>query len=91
MVVVTGSTSNGGYATVVYREVPEAVSIKLISTGVCVRFSGVSGRRYNVERAPAVTGPWSTINTQTAPLSGAFEYLDTNPPAAAAFYRASEP
>jgi hypothetical protein len=41
--------------------------------------------------APALSGPWSTINTQAAPGSGLFEYLDTNPPAPAAFYRTSEP
>lgn len=34
--------------------------------------------------------PRSTINTQPAPASGVFEYLDTQPPAAA-FCRASEP
>jgi hypothetical protein len=89
MVAVTGC-SNGGYATVVYRDVP-AVSIDLISTGVRLRVSGLPGRSYNIERTPGVTGPWSTINTQTAPASGLFEYLDPNPPSAAAFYRTSEP
>ena len=89
MIVVSGSSS-GDYATVVYRDVP-AVSIDLISTGVRLRVTGLPGRSYNIERAPAVTGPWSTINRQTAPASGPFEYLDTNPPAATAFYRASEP
>jgi hypothetical protein len=85
MVVVTGN-----FATVVYREAP-TVSIDLVPTGVRLRFTGVPGRSYNTERAPAVTGPWNTINTQTAPASGLFEYLDTNSPAAAAFYRTSEP
>ncbi|MBI2924425.1 MAG: SBBP repeat-containing protein, partial [Verrucomicrobia bacterium] len=89
MVIVTG-TDKDGYATVAYREVP-AVSIDLISTGVRLRFTGVPGRSYNVERAPAVIGPWSTINTQTAPASGLLEYLDTHSPAAAAFYRTHEP
>lgn len=91
MVFVTG-TSKGAYATVAYREVPEAVSIDLIPAGVRLRFTGLSGRSYNIERAPRLTGlPWSTLRTQTAPGSGAFEYLDTDPPAPAAFYRASEP
>jgi len=70
---------------------PSKVSIDLVPAGVRLRVTGVPGRSYNIERAPTVTGPWSTINTQTAPASGAFEYIDTNPPAAAAFYRASEP
>jgi hypothetical protein len=89
MVAVTG-TSKGGYATVVYRDLP-AVSIDLISTGVRLRVTGLLGRSYNIQRAPAVIGPWSTINTQTAPASGLLEYLDTNSPAAATFYRTSEP
>jgi hypothetical protein len=70
---------------------PGAVSLDLISTGVRLRFNGVPGRGYNFERAPAVTGPWSTINTQTAPASGLFEYLDTNASAIGAFYRMREP
>jgi hypothetical protein len=89
MIIVSG-TSSGDYATVVLRDVP-AVSMGLISTGVRLRANGLPGRSYNIERAPAVTGPWSTINTQTAPASGLFEYLDTNSPPAAAFYRTSEP
>jgi hypothetical protein len=43
------------------------------------------------ERAPAVTGPWSTINTQTAPASGLLEYLDTTPHLGSGFYRIFQP
>jgi len=66
-------------------------SINLIPTGVRLRITGVSGPGHKIDRAPAVTGAWSTINTQTASASGLFEYLDTNSPPAAAFYRTSEP
>ena len=90
MVAVTG-TANDGYATVVYREVPEVVSINLVPTGVRLRFSGISGRPYNIERASAVTGHWSTINTQTASASGHFEYLDTTPDPGSGFYRIVQP
>ena len=90
MIAVT-SSSSGDYETAVYREVPEAVSINLVPAGVRLRFTVVPRLSYNLERAPAANGPWSTISIQTAPASGAFEYLDTNPPAAAAFYRTSEP
>ena len=69
---------------------PGVVSIDSLPTGVRLRFTGVPGRSYDIERAPAVTGPWSTINNQTAPASGFLEYLDADPPAAAAFYRTSE-
>ena len=56
------------------------------------RFTGVPGRGYIIERAAAVTGPWSTNATPTAPLSGLIEYIDTSAPASSAFYRtASSP
>lgn len=88
-----GNPIPAGVFQFTFVPVPEltAVSIDLIPAGVRLRFNGVSGRSYNLERAPAVTGPWSTINTQTAPASGFFEYLDTNSPMAAAFYRTSQP
>lgn len=41
--------------------------------------------------ALAVTGPWSTLATPTAPISGLIEYVDTNPPAGSAFYRTWQP
>jgi hypothetical protein len=90
MVAVTGSSS-GDYATVVYRENLPPVSIALVSTGTRVSFTGVPGRTYTIERARAVTGPWSTVVTPTVPSNGSIEYIDANPPAAGAFYRTSEP
>ncbi len=70
---------------------PSVVSIDLVPAGVRLRFTGVSGRSYNIERASAVTGPWITINTQTAPASGLFEYLDTLPHPGSGFYRLLQP
>ena len=90
MIAVSGSSS-GDFATVVYREVLPAVSIDLIPTGVRLRFTGVPGRSYYLERAPALTNPWSTINTQIAPASGLLEYLDTLPPPGSGFYRIVQP
>jgi hypothetical protein len=43
------------------------------------------------QRAPSVTGPWSTIDTQTASPSGLIEYHDTPPPPGQAFYRTVQP
>jgi hypothetical protein len=88
MVAVTGSSSDD-YATVVYRENLPPLSIDLVPTGIRICFTGVPGRIYNIERALAVTGPWSTIATTTAPPQGIVEYIDTNPPAGGAFYRTS--
>ena len=90
MVAVTG-TSGGDYATVVYWENLPQVAIKRVPTGLRLRFTGVPGRSYKVERAPAVTGPWSTLATPTAPPGGLIENVDTNAPAGSAIYRTSSP
>jgi dienelactone hydrolase len=100
IVVVTATTTSwapafGGNTTfndtLGVVSLPLRISISQTPNGILLGFRGVPSRRYNVERAPIVTGAWSILNTQIAPASGAFEYVDTNPPAAAAFYRASEP
>ena len=88
MVAVTGSSS-GDFATVVYREVLPPISIELVPTGIRLRFAGTPGLSYRIERAPGVTGPWTSINTQTTPASGLLEYLDGPPPVGSAFYRTS--
>ncbi len=87
----SGSGINYDYATVVYRENLPPVSIVTVPSGVRIRFTGVPGRTYNIERALAVTGPWSTIATPTAPLNGITEYIDANLPVGGAFYRTSAP
>jgi uncharacterized delta-60 repeat protein len=89
-VAVTGS-SGGDFATVVYQENLPPVSIARIPTGVRVRFNGVPGRSYTIERAPAITGPWSTLAAPTAPMSGLIEYVDTNALRGTAFYRTVQP
>jgi CTP:phosphocholine cytidylyltransferase-like protein len=90
MVAVTG-TSSGDYATVVYRDDVYPISIALVPGGVRLRFTGIPGRSYTIERAPAVTGPWSTVATPSAPASGLIEYLDAPPPPGSAFYRTVQP
>ena len=90
MIAITGSSS-GEYATVVYREQLAPVAIGLVPGGVRLRFTGVPGQSYQVQRAPAVTGPWSTNATPTAPVGGLVDYVDTNPPNGAAFYRTRTP
>jgi hypothetical protein len=90
MVAITGSSS-GDFATVVYREVLPPVSIQLVPAGVRLSFTGTPGLSYKIERAPAVTGPWTPINTQTAPASGLLEYLAAPPLPSQAFYRTVQP
>ncbi len=84
-------TSSGDYATVVYRDDVYPISIALVRAGVRLRFVGIPGRSYSIERAPAVTGPWTTLNTQTAPASGLVDYLDAPSPPGQAFYRTVQP
>jgi len=96
MVVITGVAdgypgSATGYdiTTVVYRDVP--VSIALIQGSVRVRFAGEPGRRYSIQRAPAITGPWDTLTTIEAPPDGQLEHLDSSPLVGSAFYRSAAP
>jgi len=96
MVAITG-VSDGfpggawgyGLTTVVYRDSPAPVSIALIGGNVRVRFAGEPGRRYAIQRAPAITGPWDTIATVEAPSDGQLEHLDSSPLVGSAFYRTS--
>lgn len=66
------------------------VGIVATPGGLSVRFAGVFGRSYLIQRAPAVTGPWTTLATRTAPASSIFEFLDSDPPPGV-FYRAILP
>ena len=97
-VVVTGSSAGRfnsiisyDYATVVYRGTLPPISIELSPGGIRLRFTGTPGHSYNIERAPSVTGPWSIINTQTAPASSLLEYLDATPHRGSGFYRTVQP
>jgi hypothetical protein len=61
-------------------------------SGACfLRFDGIPGLPYRLERALNVTGPWETIDTQTAPASRLIEYHETNPLLGLAFYRTVQP
>ena len=56
-----------------------------------LRFKGIPYLNYRLQRAPSVTGPWETIDTQTAPASGLIEYRDVDPLPGQAFYRTAQP
>ncbi len=55
--------------------------------GYFIRFTGVPGARYRLERASNPNGPWSSTAPQTAPPSGLVEFWDFLPPVDRAFYR----
>jgi hypothetical protein len=59
--------------------------------GYFIRFSGVPGSAYRLQRAPGVSGPWSASGPQTAPASGLLQFWDLFPPPNQGFYRSVQP
>lgn len=57
---------------------------------VTVKFAGVPGYAYDVERATNVAGPWSVVATTNAPSAGVWIYTDSSPPQPSAFYRTAQ-
>lgn len=53
---------------------------------VTVRFAGVPGYRYQIQRSVDLTS-WVTLATTNAPTGGLFQFLDSNPPQPSAYYR----
>ena len=78
---------------VVSGGLPSLNQVALIPTsnGFLIRFAGIPGDTHRIQRAPTVTGPWTTITSRTAPLHGIIEYEDINPPPGSGFYRTVAP
>ena len=95
----TISDGRGGTATadvevlVVSGGLPSLNQAAILPTpnGFLIRFAGIPGELYGIQRAPSVTGPWTTITTRFAPLHGIIEYEDINPPPGSGFYRTVAP
>jgi autotransporter-associated beta strand protein/parallel beta-helix repeat protein len=64
--------------------------IEVTPGGVKVRFAGIPGRSYSLERSTNLV-VWSQISTVTAPEDGVIEFLDTMPPGGMGFYRVVAP
>jgi hypothetical protein len=77
--------------TIVYREGLSPLFLELLPSGARVSFTGTAGQNYIIERAPALTGPWATIDAQLAGSSGLIEYEEATQDSAARFYRAKKP
>jgi len=60
-------------------------------TQVQVPFTGSAGQTYTVQRAPAVTGPWTPLGTATVNGGGTGSFTDSAPLSDAAFYRVVYP
>jgi hypothetical protein len=88
-----GTATANMYVLVVAGTLPSQnqLSLEVVPAGVRVRFAGIPGFSYSVQRAPAASGPWTTLATQAAPVHGLIEYLDTTAPGGSGFYRTVKP
>ena len=59
--------------------------------GVSLRFAGIPGYAYEIQRATNPEGPWTSIHSTNAPPAGVFTFLDPNPPQPSGFYRLRSP
>jgi len=94
---MTISDGRGGIATAtmtvqVYSENdPSVNSIGGVTIGTNghphVRFAGIPGCSYLMQRAAGVSGPWITIGSFIVPDNGIADFEDTNPLPNMAFYR----
>lgn len=92
----TISDGEGGTATgsivinVLDIAVPERNTIRILKPstgGFRLIYSGVSGSVYSIERATDINGPWTSIFTGQVPIHTIIDFVDTNPPQGAGFYR----
>lgn len=61
------------------------------TNGYKVQFACTPGNSYRIQRAPTVGGPWTDLQIVVGPANAFVEYVDTNPPNPAAFYRTVTP
>jgi len=96
-VFVTGQSWNGtnyDFFTIKYSPTVPLVRLHLEqdgSGGYYIRFTGVPGSTYRLQRAATLTGPWTSSAPQTAPDSGPVEFHDPFPLPGQAFYRTVQP
>src|SRR5207253_7491687 len=94
-VFVTGqSDGNHDYVTIKYSSSIPPVHLDIESDGsggVFIRFAATPNDTYRLQRAPNLTGPWTTSGPQTARAEGLIEFHDLFPPPGQAFYRTVQP
>ena len=67
---------------------PDMLSVDIFNGLARVSFAGEADRQYQVQRSTNLT-QWQSLGIVTMPASGTVTYPDANPPASAAYYRAS--
>jgi autotransporter-associated beta strand protein len=70
-----------------------AVAISPTNGVVGLRFAGIPGYAYEVQRTTDLTPPisWTTLWTTNCPPLGLFDYIDLTPPLGQAYYRTAQP
>ena len=95
VVSFSGGTVTGSVQVlVVSGDLPSenTVSLTVQPTGIRLRFAGVPGHAYDIQRATMlVPANWTTLATITAPLHGIIEYEDADPLMPTVFYRTAAP
>ena len=86
----------GGFWGVIQTppSVPTVIEVWVINGEVHLRFNGIPGQVYEIERASFVAGPWrpngQPLAVITMPIGGVVEFVDTTSPALSqSFYRTS--
>ena len=62
-----------------------------IANGYKVQFACTPGYSYRIQRAAAITGPWTDLTTVVGPANAFVQYNDTSAPSGNAFYRTVTP
>jgi VCBS repeat-containing protein len=84
--ITDGSLSTTGFITVNVGgstgSGPALVSVTVVGSDVQLKFSGIPGNHYDIQRSTTLVAPadWSTISTVTANSSGFVLYTDSSPP-----------
>lgn len=81
-----GGTATGTITVQVVNPGGLIQTITSMGGSVTIHFAGIPGYAYDIQRAPALGGPWTTLATQTAPANGLFSHMET-PPGLPSFYR----
>lgn len=88
-----GLSADGRVEVLVYSGALPAtsqLSIVLLTTGYRVRYCGTPARLCQLQWS-ADLAHWDTLVETTIPPHGIVEYLESNPPASGAYYRARQP
>jgi hypothetical protein len=95
--VSNGESTSTGIITVNVTVAQGGVARSIAVSGgsVTIKFSGVPGRAYHVQRTTSLNGPvtWTTLTSSplNADADGSFSYTDPSPPAGMAYYRSLLP